>query len=39
MGKLSTLVEEATRSTEEGVKYFVEPAGVRFDERKAADIM
>jgi hypothetical protein len=27
MEKLSTIVEEATRSTEEGVKYFVEPAG------------
>src|SRR5438132_118302 len=27
MGQLSTLVEEATRSTAEGVKYFVEPAG------------
>ena len=27
MERLSTLVEEATRSTEEGVKYFVEPAG------------
>ena len=27
MQKLSTTVEEATRSTEEGVKYFVEPAG------------
>src|SRR5208283_2161780 len=24
---LSTIVEEATRSTEQGVKYFVEPAG------------
>lgn len=27
MENLSTIVEEATRSTEEGVKYFVEPAG------------
>jgi hypothetical protein len=27
MQKFSTLVEEATRSTAEGVKYFVEPAG------------
>jgi hypothetical protein len=26
MGKLLTIVEEATRSTDEGVKYFVEPA-------------
>lgn len=26
MGKLVTLVEEASRSTEEGVKYFMEPA-------------
>jgi hypothetical protein len=24
---LSTIVEEATRSTEKGVKYFVEPVG------------
>src|SRR6266853_4328707 len=27
VAKLLTIVEEATRSTEEGVKYFVEPAG------------
>jgi hypothetical protein len=27
MARLLTLVEEATRSTEEGVKYFVEPTG------------
>ena len=26
MGRLLTIVEEATRSTDEGVKYFVEPA-------------